>query len=134
MHIYGGLAAVPVNPARGKAQGRNDLKAAAGNVPGGALRHGPQTGVKAQKPTQLHARSAARLIALMFPSPQLIAPDENQSGRAIGETGTWANRSEMTGHPSREQACEGRFETPGAPHGEQREGPLVVPGREGPGR
>jgi hypothetical protein len=86
-------------------------KPKAGTIPGGfalgaapaeTSGHGPQTGVKAQKPIQAHVirRAMSALMFLFCLSGAANQPDENQSGRD-----GWTNRqvgparSEMIRHP-----------------------------------
>jgi hypothetical protein len=90
-------------PERGQAQGRNDPGSfALGAAPAETSGHGPQTGVKAQKPIQAHVirRAMSALMFLFLSEGAASQPDENQSGRD-----GWTNRqvgparSEMIRHP-----------------------------------
>ena len=71
-------------------------------------------------------------VSLLLKRPN--QPDENQSGRD-----EWTNRhvgparSEMIRHPCVGANLRRAARTPGAPSDEQREGPLVRPGRDDPG-
>jgi hypothetical protein len=113
------------NPARGKAQGRIGLPAAAGG-------RGSQMGVKAQKSNASPKTKspADRLFEGCTPIRRSVTPTKiNRGGRAASKrhVGPEGQKCPFT-HP-REQTCEGQ-KNPGAPPGEKRkEGGTGSPGK-----
>jgi hypothetical protein len=75
-----------------------------------ALRHGPQTGAKPR--SQSRRRRIEPLILCNHASCRAARSTRRKSIGAGGldEQACGPDRSEMTGHPSRAQTCEGRYE------------------------
>jgi hypothetical protein len=119
---------VPGNPARGKAQGRIDLPAAAGGC-------GSQMGVKAQKSsaTPKTKSPADRLFEGCTPIRRSVHPDENKSGRTRGVEATCGpGRIEMSVHPSAGTNLR-RAEEPRSAAGREMEGRRNGIARQGRG-
>jgi len=125
---------VPESPARGKAQGRNDLQVSRRTSrSAGRVEKRTADGSEAQKPIQSHARSAAN-SALMFPKRRQIDPTKINRGVWLDEQARGPGRTEMPGHPSREQACEGRQNPMSAADPGRGKDHSDRPGREGSSR
>jgi len=127
----------PVNPERGKAQGRIDPR------PNMSRGNGPQTGIEAQKSKP--ASSPAHPPFRPTSNRRMSHPDENQSGRMIGSNGTWARTgrnavltslaAELARRVHPVVGANLRREEPQERHrARQREGPLARSGCECPDR
>jgi|SwirhirootsSR3_FD_contig_123_101566_length_938_multi_12_in_2_out_0_1 hypothetical protein len=98
---------VPGNPARGKAQGRIGLPAAAGGC-------GSQMGVKAQKSNASPKTKspADRLFEGCTPIRRSVTPTKiNRGGRAASKRHVGPEGQKCPSTHSREQTCEGRRRT-----------------------
>jgi hypothetical protein len=113
------------NPARGKAQGRIGLPAAAGG-------RGSQMGVKAQKSNASPKTKspADRLFEGCTPIRRSVTSTKiNRGGRAASKRHVGPERQKCPSTHPREQTCEGQ-KNPGAPPGEKRkEGGTGSPGK-----
>jgi hypothetical protein len=70
--------------------------------------YGPQTGVKPRSQSDRTRDVPPQFLPLLFPKRRQIDPTKINRGARPDEQARGPGRSEMTGHPPREQTCEGR--------------------------